>query len=148
MFLNKLISGVLLFALTIPVTAMAGRQEAELPEFASEHLMKVMRNHLGALEDITRLLSQHQYEKAANIAEESLGMSSVEIHFKKHVGKYLPKDMRVLAENMHEAATRFATDARNAAKEAELDKTLSSLSNVIEQCVACHAVYRVHQSGR
>jgi len=145
---NNLMSAVLLCALAIPVTAMAGPRQVEMPEFAGEHLMKMMRGHLDTLQDITHLLSQHEYEKAADIAEEGLGMSSAEIHFKKYVGKYMPKDMRAQGESMHEAATRFATDARNAAKGDELDKALASMSNIIKRCVSCHSAYRLRQSGK
>jgi cytochrome c556 len=146
--LNKSMSAILFCALVMPVTAMAGSEQVEMPEFAEKHLMKLMRGHLGALQGITQLLSQHKYEKAADLAEERLGMSSVEIHFEKYVGKYMPKDMRAHAEGMHEAATRFAADARIAAKGGELDKALASMSIVIKQCVACHSAYRVRQSEK
>lgn len=139
---------ILLCALTLSLTAMAGPKQVEMPEFASEHLKRMMRGHLDTLQEITLLLSRHEYEKAAGIAEQGLGMSSVEVHFERHVGKYMPKGMRAQGERMHEAATRFALDARNAAKADELDKALSSLTNVIDGCVACHSVYRLRQSGK
>lgn len=145
---DKLKSVVLFCALAMLVTTTAGRSQVEMPEFAEKHLMKMMRGHLGALQGITHLLSQHEYEKAADVAEQRLGMSSVEIHFQKYVGKYLPKDMRAQAEGMHEAATGFAATARKAAKGNELDKALESLSKVINRCVSCHSAYRVRQSGK
>jgi hypothetical protein len=127
---------------------MAAPRQVEVPEFVGKHLKKMMRGHLGTLQEITLRLSKHEYAKAADIAEQGLGMSSVEMHFKKHVGKYMPKDMRAQNEGMHEAATRFATDARNAAKGDELDKALTSLSNVIKRCVSCHSAYRLRQNGK
>lgn len=119
-----------------------------MPDFASEHLKRLMRDHLDTLQDITLLLAQHEYEKAAITAEQGLGMSSVEMHFERHVGKYMPEGMRVQGERMHEAATRFATDTRNAAKADELEKALSSMSEMIKWCVACHAVYRLSEAEK
>ena len=144
---NTRISVVLLCALIIPVTTMAGPRPVEVPEFAGKHLMKMMRGHLETLQAITRLLSQHQYDKAAEVAEEGLGMSSAEMHFKMHVGKYLPKDMRAQGEAMHEAATRFAKDARDAAKGDELDRALASMADIIKHCASCHSAYRIRESG-
>lgn len=142
MLKRSLVSFVVVCAVSIPVTATAGREKAELPEFASKHLMSTMRSHLGALEEITRLLSEHQFEKAAAIAEQRLGMSSVEMHYEKFVGKYMPKSMRVMGKKMHEAATQFSVTARSA-KEDDLEKVLAGLADVMEQCGSCHSSYRV-----
>ena len=145
---NKLSSIVLLYALIIPVTAMPGPQMVAVPEFAGKHFRKMMRGHLETVQEITRLLSEHRYGKAAEVAEEGLGMSSADMHFKMYVGKYLPRDMRAHGEAMHEAATRFARDARGAAKEDELDKALASMADLIKHCSACHSAYRIRESKK
>lgn len=139
---------VLLSVLTLSITAMAGPQSVEMPDFASDHLKRLMRDHLETLQEITLLLSRHEYEKAADTAEQGLGLSSVEVHFERHVGKYMPTGMRDQGERMHEAATRFARDARNAAEGDELEKALSSMAQMIDGCVACHSVYRLSESGK
>lgn len=146
--LHRLMRLVLLGVLSMPIASVAGPQQVEMPDFASEHFKKLMRGHLDTLQEVILLLSQREYAKAADTAEQGLGMSSVEMHFERHVGKYMPKGMRAQGERMHEAATRFATDARNAAQEDELDKALSSLSVMIEGCVSCHSVYRLGESGK
>lgn len=144
----RLMPLVLLCVLSIPTVSEAGPRQVEMPDFASEHFKRLMRGHLDTLQEIILLLAQHEYEKAANTAEQGLGMSSVEMHFERHVGKYMPEGMRAQGERMHEAATRFATDAREAAREDELDKALSSLSVMIEACVSCHSVYRLGESEK
>ena len=137
-----LISVVLFLALIIPVIANADRQSAELPGYVSKQLMSNMRGNLDTLEKITRLLSESNYAEAADIAEKHLGMSSVEIHYQKFVGKYLPKGMRQISRQMHQAATDFALSAREAEKEGDLNKAFAALSQVMKQCVACHDLYR------
>lgn len=137
---------VLLCTFGIPATATAGPLEVEMPEFATEHMKKLMRGHLNTLQEVSLLLSRHEYEQAADTAEQGLGMSSVEVHFERYVGKYMPDEMRAQGRNMHGAATRFAADARNAAEGKQLDKALASLSEMMKQCVSCHSVYRLRQS--
>ena len=142
MLSKALVSVVLLCVVCLPLRAAAGPEQAEMPEFVSRHLMATMRNHLEALEDIARLLAERRYEKAADLAEARLGMSSVEMHYKKYVGKYMPKGMRVLGTQMHEEATRFAESARNAETAGDPEKMFSALADVIQGCVACHSAYR------
>jgi cytochrome c556 len=142
MLSKPFISVVLLYVVCLPPTATAEREQAEMPEFVSRHLMATMRNHLEALEDISRLLSERRYDKAADLVEQHLGMSSIEMHYEKHVGKYMPSGMRSLATEMHGEATRFAVSARNAEKAGGSDEMFAALADVMGRCVACHSAYR------
>lgn len=109
---------VLIFlTLSIPVIANAERQSAELPSHVSRQLMSNMRDHLQTLEEITLFLAESKYIQASDTAENRLGMSSVEIHYQKHMGKYMPKGMRDISRKMHEAASEFALSAREAEKD-------------------------------
>lgn len=139
---KALISVLMFLLLSIPFIANAERQSAELPSHVSKQLMSNMRDHLEALEDITLLLSESNYVDAADTAEKRLGMSTVEIHYKKHVGKYMPKGMRDIGSQMHKAASDFAISAREAEKDGGLNKAFAALSQVMKQCVACHDLYR------
>ncbi len=143
MMLKFLASAFLICLLVLPVSATAGREQADMPAFASKHLLSTMRGHLEALEMVTALLSERDYEKAAEVAEQHLGMSSVEIHYEKYVGKYLPKGMRTLGTRMHEAASRFSETARSVATEGgPPDRLFGALAAIMHQCVACHDSYR------
>lgn len=147
MIYKTLISTVLFLALSIPVIVNADdRQSAELPSHVSKQLMSNMRAHLKALEKITHLLSESNYAEAADTAEKNLGMSSVEIHYKRFVGKYMPKGMRNISKEMHKAASDFALSAREAEKDGGLNRAFAALSQVMKQCVACHDLYRDDQT--
>ena len=103
-----------------------------------------MRDHLLALQTITQQLSTQQYDAAADTAEERLGMSSMDSHGASHMGKFMPEEMRAIGTEMHRAASRFAVTARDAAVDGGLEKAFGALSKVMQQCVACHAAYKIH----
>ena len=120
------------------------RIKVDLPDMMREHMMSNMRGHLQALETITRSLSEHNYEQAADEAEKSLGMSSLQSHGAEHLGKFMPAEMAAIGQQMHHAASRFAVAARDAEIEGGLDKAFGALSEVMQNCLACHSAYRVH----
>ena len=127
-----------------PVFADDGRTTVELPNMMQEHMLSNMRDHLLALEEITRNLATQKYDAASEIAENRLGMSSMGLHGASHMGKFMPKEMRAIGTNMHRAASRFALTAKDAELEGGLNKAFSALSEVMQQCVACHKGYKVH----
>ncbi|MES9958281.1 MAG: hypothetical protein ABW086_14630 [Sedimenticola sp.] len=127
-----------------PAQAEDKRQFVQMPEMMREHMLANMRDHLLALEEITRYLAGQQYDQAAEVAENRLGMSSLESHGASHMAQFMPREMGAIGTNMHRAASRFALAAKNAELEGGLHKAFSSLSEVMQQCVACHSGYRVH----
>ncbi len=94
------------------------------------------------MEEITRHLSE--YAIAADVAEKRLGMSSMEIHYTKFLGKYMPKEMRTIATKMYRAASKFAQSAKEADTNRRLNRAFAELSQVMKQCVTCHMDYRIH----
>ena len=88
-------AAIILFLLN-PALADDGRQTVQLPDMMREHMLSNMRDHLLALEEITRHLANMQYDKAAEIAENRLGMSSLELHGASHMGKFMPREMGLL----------------------------------------------------
>jgi hypothetical protein len=137
------IAAIIFFQLN-PVLADDDRQMVQLPDMMREHMLSNMRDHLLALEEITRYLANQQYDEAAEIAETRLGMSSMELHGATHLGKFMPKEMGAIGMNMHRAASRFALAAQDAELDGGLNKAFSALSEVMQQCVACHSAYKVH----
>jgi hypothetical protein len=136
---------VFLFIALTTLTAVADdRQKVEFPSMMREHMLGNMRDHLLALQEITAYLSSDQFDKAADVAEARLGMSSLELHGAAHMSKLMPKDMAEIGTEMHHAASRFAIAARDADVEGGLGKAFGALSEVMQQCVACHTAYRVH----
>jgi len=115
------------------------RQLVELPEMMQKHMMSNMRDHLKTINEILLNLSNNQMDKAANIAEQRIGMSSLGSHGASHMGKFMPKGMRQAGTNMHKAASRFALKA----EEGELLPAYKMLAEVTATCVACHSAYRI-----
>jgi len=115
------------------------RQLVDLPEMMQKHMMTNMRDHLKTINEILFNLSNNQMDKAANIAEQRIGMSSLGTHGASHMGKFMPKGMRQAGTNMHKAASRFALKA----EEGELLPAYKMLAEVTATCVVCHSAYRI-----
>jgi len=138
---------ILLLAVTIqisPCLAEDTRVKVQMPEKMINHMLANMRDHLVALEEITRYLANEEYEKAAETAEHRLGMSSLEKHGASHMAKFMPQEMAAIGTSMHQAASRFARVSLNAELEGGLGEAFNALSDVMQQCVACHSSFKVH----
>lgn len=140
----KKISVLLLITLITLPSQADDRQKVEFPEMMREHMLGNMRDHLSALQEITASLAAGEYDQAADVAENRLGMSSLDRHGAAHMEKMMPKAMSAIGTEMHHAASRFAISARDAAIDGGLGKAFGALSEVMQQCVACHSSYRVH----
>jgi hypothetical protein len=119
------------------------RQFVRFPDELREHTLANMRDHLAALQEIQEALARKQEDKAARIAEERLGMTSLQLHGAHEVAKYMPQGMQDVGSEMHRSASRFAIEAQNAAVTGDLRPALEALSRVTTQCVGCHAGYRL-----
>ncbi|MGD2054349.1 MAG: hypothetical protein PVG45_09600 [Gammaproteobacteria bacterium] len=115
------------------------RQLVELPVMMQQHMMTNMRDHLVAINDILTNLANGELDKAAEVAESRLGMSSLESHGASHMAKFMPEGMRKAGTSMHKAASHFALKVQ----EGEILPAYKSLSEVTSACVACHESYRI-----
>ena len=129
---------------TVAVAQGDARQLVELPDPMRRHTIANMRDHLLALQEIDVALSMNEFDKASGIAEQRLGMSSLEMHGAAHIARYLPQGMQDIGTAMHRAASRFAVEAQNASVSNDVRPALGALGSVMQQCVACHAAYRLH----
>jgi hypothetical protein len=120
------------------------RQLVELPEPVRLHTITSMRDHLLALQEITLTLSENAFDKASAIAEQRLGMSSLELHGAAHIAPFMPPGMQQIGTAMHRAASRFAIDAQNTSVNNDVRAALAALSTVMQQCITCHSSYRLH----
>jgi hypothetical protein len=125
--------------------ALAGdtRQFVHFPDELRDHTLANMREHLAALQEIQEALARKQEDKAARIAEERLGMTSLQLHGAHEIAKHMPQGMQDVGSEMHRSASRFAIEAQNAAVTGDVRPALEALSQVISQCVGCHAGYRL-----
>ena len=116
------------------------RTKVDMPDMMKTHMLGDMRDHLQALNEIQAALAKGEFDKAADIAEARIGMSSLIAHDASHMAPFMPKGMQDIGTEMHHAASRFAMTAM----EGDLSRSLDALSKVTEQCVACHMSYRVN----
>ena len=107
------------------------------------HTISNMRDHLLALQEINMALSRSEFDGAAKIAEQRLGMSSLEKHGAAHLAPFMPQAMQDVGTQMHRAASRFAIEAQSASASNDVRPALAALSGVMQQCVACHATFRL-----
>ena len=120
------------------------RELVRFPEPMRLHTIASMRDHLLALQEIDEALSNNEFDKAASVAEQRLGMSWLEAHDAAHLAPFMPKAMQAIGTQMHQAASRFAIEAQNASVGNDPRPALAALGGVMQQCVACHATYRLH----
>lgn len=120
------------------------RQLVKFPEPMRLHTITSMRDHLLALQEIDVALSKGDFDNASRIAEQRLGMSSLELHGAAHIAPFMPQGMQAIGTQMHRAASRFSIEAQNASVSSNVRPALAALGTVMEQCVACHAAYRLH----
>jgi predicted transposase YdaD len=125
------------------MTAPDARVAIELPPPMRAHMLANMRDHLAALHEIQAALARDEAGRAAGIAEQRIGMSSLESHGAGHMAPYMPKPMQDIGTAMHRAASRFARVAEESGVRRDLRPALQALSEVTQQCVACHAGYRL-----
>lgn len=120
------------------------RKLVHFPEMLRVHTLANMRDHLLTLGKIQTALANKQFDKASEIAEQRLGMTSMKLHGAHEVARYMPRGMRELGTAMHRSASRFAMVASNAAVSGDVKPALTALSRVTQACVACHSSYRLH----
>lgn len=116
------------------------RQKISMPVMMKERMLARMRDHLLALQEIQAAMAGNNLDKASDIAETRLGVSSMPMPMRHEMAPYMPQSMRMIGMKMHKAASIFAMKA----SEGDEQRALSSLSEVTQQCVACHAAYRLN----
>jgi len=115
------------------------RQMVELPEMMQTHMMSNMRDHLVTINEILINMANNNLDKAAELAESRLGVSSLDKHGAGHMGKFMPEGMRKAGTTMHRQASQFALRAQ----EGDAVSAYKALSDVTSACVACHSAYRI-----
>lgn len=120
------------------------RQLVQLPDPMRQHMLGNMRDHLLAMTQIQQALGAGEYQRAADIAEQRIGMSSMAAHGAAHMAPFMPQPMQDIGTQMHKAASQFARVAQETGADGNVGRAVASLSKITEQCVACHAGYRVH----
>jgi len=119
------------------------RLAVRFPPDLRAHTLANMRDHLATLQQVEEALGRGEYDRAAQLAERRLGLSSLEAHGAHQVAPYMPAGMQEAGTAMHKAASRFGIEAANAGATGDAKPAMAALANVTAQCVACHAAYRL-----
>lgn len=142
-FFSSVLGVFLLLVSPLSAIATDARQKIEMPPMMQEHMLNNMRDHLRALQEIQAALAKSDFDKAADIAEQRIGMSSLEKHGAAHMAPYMPKPMQDIGTQMHRAASRFSRTAQEAAVKGNMAPVLEDFSTLLRQCIACHDSYRL-----
>ncbi|MGE5506818.1 MAG: hypothetical protein ACM31L_20520 [Actinomycetota bacterium] len=137
---------VALLLAALPARAEDARQLVKLPAPMQEHMLANMRDHLASLNDLLAALAAGDVQKAGDIAENRIGMSSLGAHGSDHLAQFMPAPMREMGMNLHHAASRLAVAAADAEVEntpAAQRKVYGALHDITDACNACHTAYRV-----
>jgi cytochrome c556 len=143
---HTFVSATLALSLTalLPAAHAAdARQLVKMPAPMQEHMLANMRDHLVAMGEVQAALGKGDFDRAADIAEQRIGMSSLLAHDASHMAPYMPKGMQDIGTTMHRTASRFARTTQEAAVTNDMPRALGALSELTQQCAACHAGYRL-----
>ena len=113
------------------------------PDMLRAHTLANMRDHLLALAEMQDQLARGAFDKASDIAEQRLGMSSLGLHGAHDVAQFMPQGMQAAGTAMHRSASQFAIVAKDASVTADVKGSVAALAKVTQTCVACHAAYRI-----
>jgi hypothetical protein len=136
-----------------------GRALVQFPPEVQMHMLRNMRDHVQTLDGILHALASADYDGAAKIAVERLGLDSPSAasckpkpanakapapgSMDEMMTLYMPEPMRAIGLSMHTSASQFAVVAVRAATTHDPAPVMTALSRVTENCVACHAAYRL-----
>ncbi|HEX4943274.1 MAG TPA: hypothetical protein VFV55_02910, partial [Usitatibacteraceae bacterium] len=119
------------------------RLAVDFPEPLRSHTLANMRDHLAALQEIQQALAESAFDRAADVSEKRLGMTSLTAHGAHDLAKFMPVGMQAAGTEMHRSASRFSVEAANAGATGNVKPALAALARLTQQCVACHSGYRM-----
>lgn len=115
------------------------RTALKFPEPMKVMHKRMMREHLTTLGEITAALATNDLNKAADIAKSKLGWNPTEEKRCSLMGQISgEKDFLAYGKAVHVKADELA----DAAKAGKRDIALATLSELINNCNACHNKYR------
>lgn len=135
---------VTLATVSTSYAAKDSRELVNMPVPIVRHMLDNMRDHLLAISEMQRFLSRGELQRDSDVAEQRLGLSSLEAHGGSHMAPFMPKPMQDIGALMHKAASQFALVAQDSSADGNVLRALGALSEVTSHCVACHSSYRVH----
>ena len=118
-----------------PVAIDDGRVSLHLNAMQKNHQLSNMRNHLEAVQEITLLLSQEEYDKASEIAYTKLGSTT---EMKMMCASFGDEGFESLGLEFHKSADIMS----EVFKQKNKNTALAALSNTLNYCTQCHKTYK------
>ncbi|MCL7761871.1 hypothetical protein MPF19_00490 [Polaribacter sp. Z014] len=112
-----------------------GRLSLKLNAMQKNHQLSNMRSHLEAIQQITVLLVQENYDEASKLAYTKLGSTT---EMRMMCASFGDKNFENLGLKFHESADKMSEVFKSRNK----DKSLTALSNTLGYCVQCHTTYK------
>ena len=137
----------MLIAMSGTAQAQDARELVRLPMPMQEHMLANMRDHLATLNAIVGDVAGGEFDQAAKLAEDRLGMSSLGLHGAAHMAPFMPQPMQDLGSAMHHAASRLAIVLQNTSVSPTVETMRDvsrALNEVMTACTSCHSRYRIH----
>ncbi|MDE3176937.1 MAG: hypothetical protein KGM15_12625 [Pseudomonadota bacterium] len=122
-------------------------------------MLRNMRDHVETLSGILAALASDDFNGAAKIATERLGLDSPAAaackpksanaapssqgSMDEMMALFMPTPMRAIGLALHTSASEFSVVATRAAATHDTKAAVEALSRVSQNCVACHAAYRL-----
>ena len=148
----KQLSFLFLFASLVSGSKLAfaaaeadARQAIDVSPMIGTMMQQQMRQHLSDLNVLLTYLAQDRLDDAAEYAEKHLGMSSTgntplhAMHQDNAELRLPPREFQMMGQAMHRSASQFARKA----EEGYLQAALGALQQVTQNCVSCHAAFRL-----
>jgi len=112
-----------------------GRTQLIMSPQKAQHQLKNMRSHMQAVQMITYYLSNDQYDSAALVATNKLGLTE---EMKTMCSSFGNPKFESLGIAFHKSADRMS----DILKTRDKDKSLEALALTMKYCVTCHATFR------
>ncbi len=100
-----------------------------------QHQLSNMRSHLDAVQTITSLIAEEEFEKASETAYSKLGLTE---EMRKMCNMFNNEDFTALGLAFHESGNSLG----EALKTKDTTKSLRALQSTLGYCVQCHATFR------
>ncbi|MBI5165660.1 MAG: hypothetical protein HY985_17380 [Magnetospirillum sp.] len=142
---KSLTAAALALAMTMPQVANAAeRSVVQVPPEIRLAMAEVMRQQLDALNAVISAVAAGEFGKAAEIAEQGLGMTASARYGGARFSPYMPADMGRMGGATHRAGSRLAIALQDAELQAPGEahaSVVKALAAVTEGCNGCHAAF-------
>lgn len=118
------------------------RTAVPLPPASFLHEREVMRDHLEAMARIEADLARQDWNDAAHVAQQHLGLDVMGPTQMQLMHRYMPPPMQAMGMHFHQAAANLVVQIQDAGASGDPGPALGALAEVTQACVACHAAYR------